>query len=63
MPSLSDKRRLQIYMDDDGRKQADALLKILADQYPDIMIDHTNRASLSAMIRWLIKQEMERQTQ
>lgn len=62
MPSLSDKRRLQIYMTEAERKQADALLKILADKHPDIMIDHTGRASLSAMIRWLIKQEMERQT-
>lgn len=62
MPSLSDVRRLQIYMTEDERKQADALLNILADLYPEVMIDHTKRKSLSAMIRWLIRQEMERQT-
>lgn len=57
--SLSDERRISLYLDKDDREKVDRLVSILAAE-GKINVNRHNIGSTSDTLRYLVEQELER---
>lgn len=56
---MAKSERLVVYMSDTQREEAEKLLKVLAEEYPELYGDRRN-PSMSAMVNFLIERELAR---
>lgn len=55
-------KQVTIYMNDEDRKRIEKLLDLKAEQGDRDILDNRGEPSMAALIRTLIKQELERET-